>query len=49
MPTWKKNIFIRVITRRIKNENRTMEDILTEYQALTAQEVSEISNAIITQ
>lgn len=46
MPTWKKNIFIRVISRRMAEESRTAEDILAEYPALTADEKAEIMAAI---
>jgi uncharacterized protein (DUF433 family) len=46
MPDWKKNIFVRVISRRMAEENRTAEDILAEYPALTAEEKTEIKNAI---
>lgn len=42
MPTWKLNIFVRVVTRRIKSEGRIAEDILTEYPALTTAEKTEI-------
>ena len=48
MPTWKKNIFVRVITRRMVEESRTAEDILTEYPALTVEEKQEILAAIVT-
>lgn len=46
MPIWKKNIFVRVVSRRIAEENRTAEDILTEYPALTEEEKTEILAAI---
>ncbi len=46
MPTWKLNIFVRVITRRIEAENRTAEEILIEYPALTEAEKTEIISAI---
>ncbi|HHW03424.1 MAG TPA: hypothetical protein GXX35_11570 [Thermoanaerobacterales bacterium] len=46
MPAWKKNIFVRVITRRMAEESRTAEDILTEYPLLTEAEKTEIKNAI---
>jgi uncharacterized protein (DUF433 family) len=46
MPTWKKNIFVRVIRKRIQEEQRTAEDILTEYPALTSDEKMEILAAI---
>ncbi|WP_199872900.1 hypothetical protein [Inediibacterium massiliense] len=44
MSTWKKNIFIRVISRRMKEENRTAEEIISEYSALTEAEKQEILN-----
>lgn len=46
MPTWKKNIFIRVIKRRMQEEQRTAEDILEEYPALTEDEKNEILASI---
>lgn len=46
MPEWKKNIFVRVVSRRMKEENRTAEDVLAEYPDLTAEEKSEIRNDI---
>jgi hypothetical protein len=42
MPSWKRNIFVRVIKNRIQNESRAVEDILMEYPALTATEKAEI-------
>jgi len=49
MPEWKKNIFVRVVTRRMTEESRTAEAILTEYPALTAEEKAEIIAAITEQ
>lgn len=49
MPAWKLNLFVRVVTRRMVDENRTAEDILTEYPALTAEEKSEILAAMVAQ
>lgn len=46
MPEWKKNIFVRVVARRMAEESRTAEDILTEYPALTAEEKTKIKNII---
>ena len=46
MPNWKKNIFVRVITARMAAEGRTVDEILTEYPALTQNEVNEIKVAI---
>ena len=46
MPTWKKNIFVRAIKARMEQENRTAEDIITEYTALTEAEKTEILAAI---
>lgn len=42
MPSWKLNLFVRVVNRRITEEGRTAEDILTEYPVLTESEKSEI-------
>jgi len=42
MPTWKLNIFVRVVTSRVKSEGRIAEDILTDYPALTEAEKLEI-------
>lgn len=41
-----RNIFVRVITRRIRNENRTADDIIQEYPKLTEEEKTEILQAI---
>lgn len=49
MPAWKKNIFVRVVSRRTAEESRTAEDILAEYPALTADEKAEIMAAIAAQ
>ena len=46
MPAWKKNIFARVIHRRMQEEQRTAEDIVQEYIALTEDEKMEILVAI---
>jgi len=46
MPAWKKNIFVRVVSRRMAEESRTAEDILAEYPALTVDEKAEIMAAI---
>lgn len=46
MPTWKRNIFVRVITRRMQEEGRTAEDIIMEYPALTEDEKNEILASI---
>jgi uncharacterized protein (DUF433 family) len=46
MPEWKKNIFARVVIRRMAEEGRTAEEILAEYPALTAEERQEILTAI---
>lgn len=46
MPAWKKNIFVRVVSRRMTEESRTAGDILAEYPALTADEKAEIMNAL---
>lgn len=47
MYAWKKNIFVRVITRRMQEESRTKEDIIAEYPALTETEKTEILAAIV--
>jgi uncharacterized protein (DUF433 family) len=49
MPAWKKNIFVRVVSRRMAEESRTAEDILAEYPALTVEEKAEIMAAIAAQ
>jgi len=46
MPTWKKNIFVRVVRTRMQQEGRAAEDILTEYPALTVEEKDEILVAL---
>ena len=46
MPSWKKNIFVRVITARMAAEGRTVDEILAEYPALTQDELDEIKAAI---
>ena len=46
MPTWKRNIFVRVVMRRMQEEQRAAEDILTEYPALASEERAEILAAI---
>lgn len=46
MPTWKKNIFVRAIKARVEQKNRTAEDIIQEYTALTEDEKAEILAAI---
>ena len=42
MPEWKKNIFTRVVRRRMQDEGKTVEEILLEYPALTDDEKTEI-------
>lgn len=46
MPTWKLNIFTRVITQRMEVEQRTAEDIIAEYTLLTEEEKTKILNNI---
>jgi hypothetical protein len=46
MPSWKKNIFVNAIKARVEQENRTAEDIITEYTALTEIEKTVILTAI---
>ena len=46
MPEWKKNIFVRVVNRRMQDEGKTAEEILLEYPALTEDEKAEILAAL---
>ncbi|MCS7241830.1 hypothetical protein [Candidatus Caldatribacterium sp.] len=46
MPEWKKRIFLRVISRKIQEEGRTIDDVLSEYQALTEEEKQELREAL---
>jgi len=46
MPAWKKNIFVRVVTRRMAEEKKTAEETLAGYPALTDDEKAEILAAI---
>lgn len=46
MPIWKLNIFTRVIKQRMETEQRTAEDIITEYVLLKEDEKAEILNNI---
>lgn len=46
MPTWKKTIFVNAIKARMEQENRTAEDIITEYTKLTDTEKTEILTVI---
>jgi len=46
MPEWKKNIFVRVVNRRMQDEGKTAEEILLEYPALTEAEKAEILAAL---
>lgn len=46
MPEWKKNIFVRVVNRRIQDEGKTAEDIIQDYPALSEFEKAEILAAI---
>ena len=46
MPTWKKNIFVRVVRTRMEQEGRAAEEILAEYPALTEEEKRIILDAI---
>lgn len=47
MPIWKKNIFVRVIKSRMESENKIFDVIITEYPALTVDEVKELKNVIM--
>lgn len=42
MPTWKLNIFVRVVWSRMEAEQRPAEEILAEYTKLTETEKNEI-------
>jgi len=46
MPVWKKNIFVRVVNRRMQDEGKTAEEILLKYPALTENEKTEILAAL---
>lgn len=46
MPEWKKNIFVRVVNRRMQDEGKTAEEILLEYPALTEDDKIEILAAL---
>lgn len=46
MPTWKKSIFVNAIKVRMVQENRTTEDIISEYTKLTVDEKTEILDTI---
>jgi hypothetical protein len=47
MPTWKLNIFVRVVSRKMEDEDRTTDDILTnDYPRLADTEVTDIKNAL---
>jgi len=46
MPEWKLSIFVGAITCRMEIEQRTKEDIITEYVLLTEEEKTEILNNI---
>lgn len=42
MPGWKLNIFVNAIRIRMKQEERTAEDIVEDYPKLTGKEKQEI-------
>ena len=46
MPSWKKNIFVRVVRTRMEQEGRAADEILAEYPALTEEEKRIILDAI---
>ena len=46
MPEWKKNIFVRVVNRRMRDEGKTAEEVLLDYPALTDDEKAEIIAAL---
>lgn len=47
MPEWKKNIFVRVVRTRMRQEGRAAGEILAEFPALTEEEKQEILAAIV--
>lgn len=47
MPLWKRNIFVRVVTKRMAEEGKAAEEILAEYPVLTPEEKQEILAAIV--
>jgi len=46
MPLWKRNIFIRVVQRRMAEEGKTAEEILKDYPRLTEEEKQEILSGL---
>ena len=46
MKTWKRDIFLRVIMQRMKEDGKTAEEVLDGYPALTAEEKQEILVAL---
>lgn len=46
MPTWKLNIFVRVVKARMGSEGKTADEILTSYPALSNSEKQEIKDNV---
>lgn len=49
MPIWKKNIFVRVILRKMQEEGVSAEEIIKGYPALTEEERTELLASIVQQ
>jgi len=45
MQPWKRNLFVKVLLRRVREEKTSAESILEQYPALTDEEKTEILNA----
>ena len=48
MPRWKLGIFVRTITRRAKEENMGVEEVIARYPLLSEEEVQSIISEIET-
>lgn len=46
MPLWKKRLFVRTILTRMKEEDKSVEEILADYSALTPEEKAELTDAV---
>lgn len=46
MPSWKKRLFVKAILNRMKEENKTVTEILMDYSQLTEDEKNEILSEI---
>lgn len=42
MPSWKLNIFVRVVSKSMQDESKTADEVLADYTALTETEKDEI-------